>query len=169
MRFFITLLALVGALAAVAPAHAQSDVARWPQVDGIFLISRSDCGTCSIKSRQIGSDRNDKLLGGHESNVISGRGGNDVLWGDHFPSGQPTGQRDVIHGGAGRDFIYDSHGSNTIRAGSGPDILRVKYSRGGLVDCGPGRDTLYTNRKVRKRISIRGCERVTYARIRTAR
>ena len=39
MRITIALIALVGALAAVTPVHAQSDVARWPQVTGVFLIS----------------------------------------------------------------------------------------------------------------------------------
>src|SRR3954465_1554856 len=82
-----------------------------------------------------------ELLGGHGSDTIHAAPSGDVLWGDYKPSGQPTSQRDVIVGGAGRAFIYASHGKNTIEAGGGNDWLKAHYGRGSI-DCGGGRDVL---------------------------
>src|SRR3954453_17769790 len=68
-----------------------------------------------------------ELLGGHGSDTIHAGPWGDALWGDYKPSGQPSGQRDVIFGGPGRDFIYASHGKNTIKAGGGNDWLKAHY------------------------------------------
>src|SRR3954463_10021536 len=78
-----------------------------------------------------------ELLGGHGSDTIHAGPWGDVLWGDYKPSGQPTGQRDRLYGGPGRDFVYASHGSNTIRAGGGNDWIKAHYGRG-IIDCGGG-------------------------------
>src|SRR5215210_7004921 len=69
---------------------------NWPPVQSL-TISRprtAGCPTCSIKRRIVGDARNNELLGGHESNTISGRAGDDVIWGDFNPSGQSTRQTD---------------------------------------------------------------------------
>jgi hemolysin type calcium-binding protein len=102
-----------------------------------------------------------ELLGGHGSDQIYAGPAGDVLWGDYKPSGQPTSQVDRIVGGAGRDFIYASHGKNTIRAGGGNDWLKAHFGRGSI-DCGPGRDVLYVSRKAQKHYAIRGCETISH-------
>jgi hypothetical protein len=104
---------------------------------------------------------NNELLGGHGDDTIHGGPWQDVIWGDYKPDGQPLDQRDRLHGGAGRDFIYASHGWNTIKAGPGPDFVKTHWGYG-IVDCGAGRDTLWTARRNlrAKKYKIRNCERV---------
>jgi hypothetical protein len=105
--------------------------------------------------------RHNELLGGHGNDAIYAGPAGDVLWGDYKPSGQPTTQRDLIVGGDGRDFIYASHGTNTIQAGAGDDWLKAHYGRGSI-DCGPGRDLLYVSRKAQKHYRITGCETISH-------
>lgn len=102
-----------------------------------------------------------KLLGGHGSDTIHAGPWGDVIWGDYKPSGQPTSQRDRLHGGAGNDFIYGSHGFNRIEAGGGDDYVKLHFGHG-IVDCGGGRDVLYISRRSKKRTTITGCETVSH-------
>src|SRR4051812_16657008 len=60
-----------------------------------------------------------ELLGGHGNDALYAGPWGDVLWADYKPSGQPGTQVDQVFGGNGRDFIYASHGTNTIAAGGG--------------------------------------------------
>jgi Ca2+-binding RTX toxin-like protein len=102
-----------------------------------------------------------ELLGGHGNDKIYAGPAGDVLWADYKPSGQPTSQVDLVVGGAGRDFIYASHGRNTIQAGAGNDWLKAHYGRGSI-DCGPGRDLLYVSRKAQKHYTIKNCETISH-------
>jgi hypothetical protein len=103
----------------------------------------------------------DKLLGGHGSDHVEGRGSRDVIWGDRHADGQPTTQLDVLEGGAGADFIYASHGRNTIRAGDGDDYVKAHWGRGSI-DCGSGRDVLYVSRRAQPHYRIRHCDRISH-------
>jgi hypothetical protein len=156
-----TLLA-AGVLAALpsAPASAGctdcADHDAWPARDGVLRIHKAPG-----PSRLVGTARADELLGHHGSDVLVGRSGSDVLWGDAVPGGQPSTQYDRIRGGAGNDFIYGSHGRNTIHAGAGNDVISVHFGRG-LVDCGPGRDLYHVARSRRHRYRFRNCEVVDY-------
>ncbi len=107
---------------------------------------------------------NNELLGGHGDDTIHGGPWQDVIWGDYKPAPQPLDQFDRLNGHGGRDFIYAAHGWNTIKAGPGNDFVKTHFGRG-IVDCGKGRDVLYTSRRNlrAKRYKIRRCERVTYA------
>ena len=60
-----------------------------------------------------------ELLGGHGNDALYAGPWGDVLWADYKPSGQPTTQVDQVFGGNGKDFIYASHGTNTISAAAG--------------------------------------------------
>jgi Ca2+-binding RTX toxin-like protein len=132
-----------------------ADHNHWPKIDGVFKKAGSGGVT------YVGTARSDELLGHHGSDTLSGGEGSDVLWGDFDPSGQPATQKDVIDGGAGTDFIYGSHGRNTITAGPGNDVISVHYGRGS-VDCGPGRDIYHVARSRKKGYKIRNCEKVDY-------
>lgn len=127
---------------------------HWPTIRGVVEVARSG-GTVT------GTRRSDQLLGQHGSDTLLGKGGSDVLWGDSRPSGQPAGQRDRISGGHGDDFIYGSHGHNTIDGGPGNDAISVHFGRG-VVDCGPGRDIYHVARSRRRAYRIRNCERVDF-------
>lgn len=108
----------------------------WPAITGIFFKVTDDGG-----HHKVGGSDNDELLGHHGSDRLSGGAGNDVLWGDWDPSGNSTGQHDVLRGGPGNDFIYPSHGSTTVYGGPGNDDVWAFYGHG-FIDCGPGHDTV---------------------------
>jgi hypothetical protein len=74
------------------------------------------------------------LLGGYGNDTIYAGEQGDVIWGDYHPEGQPESQRDYIHGGAGSDWIYSSHGYNEIWTGAGDDHLALVYGHG-IVFC----------------------------------
>ena len=101
-----------------------------------------------------------KLLGGHGSDTIYGSPFTDVLWGDFKGSGQPESQRDTIDGGAGRDFIYTSHGDDDVLGGTGDDYIVARFSRG-TIDCGPGRDIVFVSKKSRAATKFKSCETIT--------
>jgi RTX calcium-binding nonapeptide repeat (4 copies) len=102
-----------------------------------------------------------ELLGGHGNDALYAGPWGDVLWADYKPSGQPTTQVDRVFGGNGRDFIYASHGTNTIAAGGGDDWIKAHFG-GGSIDCGGGRDLLYISRRAQRHYTIHGCERISH-------
>ena len=125
---------------------------EWPRIDGVIRKAHGDRKTYK------GTSRNDELLGHHGSDTLRGRGGSDVLWGDWDPAGQPSSQTDRLYGGDGTDFIYGSHGRNSVYGGRGNDAISVHYGRG-LVDCGPGRDVVHVPKSLRKKYTVRNCEK----------
>src|SRR4051794_422500 len=118
----------------------------------------SDGGDGQVMGSRAGHN---ELLGGHGSDTIHAGPWGDVIWGDYHPSGQPTGQHDRLYGGPARDFIYASHGTNTIKAGGGNDWIKAHFGRGSI-DCGGGKDLLYISHKAMKRHKIRHCETISH-------
>ena len=102
-----------------------------------------------------------ELLGGHGNDALYAGPWGDVLWADYKPSGQPSSQVDNVRGGAGKDFIYASHGTNVIDAGPGADYVKAHFGRG-TIDCGPGNDILYVSRKAQRHYKIRNCDRISH-------
>jgi hypothetical protein len=150
------LLAVLAALLVAVPAVGKASHKGWPKIDGELWINKDD-----VPSVHHGTARNDELLSGHSSDSVYGEGGRDVIWGDYKAQGNTTSQRDVLSGGAKRDFIYASHGHNTIDAGSGDDVVHAHFGRGS-VDCGSGRDLLYLSHRSKPGYVIRSCERITF-------
>jgi Ca2+-binding RTX toxin-like protein len=159
--FILPILILSMAAAALAdhipgrPCNGCASHAHWPTIDGKLKKARLSGQTIN------GTRRSDELLGHHGSDVLRGKQSSDVLWGDHDGNGQPTSQRDRIHGGRGNDFIYGSHGRNVIYAGPGNDAISVHYGRG-FVDCGPGRDIYHVAKSRKKAYRFKNCEKVDY-------
>jgi Ca2+-binding RTX toxin-like protein len=123
---------------------------------------RGDCQRRILDEGVVSSrPGHNELLGGHGSDTIHAGPWGDVIWGDYKPSGQPTSQRDRLYGGAGRDYIYASHGWNLIHAGGGDDWIKAHFGRGSI-DCGGGLDTLYISRKAQRHYTIHGCERISH-------
>jgi Ca2+-binding RTX toxin-like protein len=140
--------------AAVAPAKTSHD--GWPTIDGILYINHDDANVT-----RHGTERSDELLGGHRNDQLYGEAAADVIWGDQKPSGQSDAQFDHLYGGDGDDFIYASHGRNTIDAGAGNDFIKAHYGRG-KIDCGAGKDVLYVSHKAQKKYKITHCETISH-------
>jgi hypothetical protein len=125
-------------------------------------------GKCQARMVPGGSGRvvtsksgHNELLGGHGNDTLYAGPWGDVLWADYKPSGQPSTQVDTVIGGAGKDFIYASHGTNNIAAGGGNDVIKAHFGRGSI-DCGGGRDTLFISRKAQRHFKIAHCERISH-------
>ena len=125
----------------------------WPALSGILWKVTSSAGHHS----KTGGPKNDELLGHHGNDTIRGRSGKDIIWGDWDPSNNGTRQVDRLYGEAGNDWIYSSHGRNTISAGAGRDYIWAYYGRG-TIDCGPGFDTLRI--RIGAPYRYKNCERI---------
>jgi hypothetical protein len=112
--------------------------AGWPGFTGIEwqVISNSNRG-----ETRTGTQWNDELLGRNGSDTLSGGAGDDVIWGDSSATVNGSSQHDVLDGGPGNDWIYGSHGRNTIAGGPGNDRILAAFGHG-TIDCGPGNDTV---------------------------
>jgi len=150
------------AVSITAVAAAKVPQGNWPVIDGQTWVNEQN-----RSGVHHGTDRNDKLLGGHGNDRIVGQRGSDVIWGDYKPTGNTTAQWDKVRAGAGNDWIYGSHGRNTIYGGSGRDTVRVWFGRG-FVDCGAGRDILYVSRTSGPHVKRRNCERISHKSARDA-
>lgn len=179
----VALLALAAPLVAASTSHK-----GWPEITGVLVMNKDDRSrpidarpgkdlfggkdpsySCDgvHKKRCAGPDGSvirsghHELLGGHGSDTIHAGPQGDVIWGDYKPSGQPASQVDRLHGGAGRDFIYASHGTNVIRAGAGDDYVKAHFGKG-IINCGPGNDLLYVSRRAQKSYKIKNCETISH-------
>jgi Ca2+-binding RTX toxin-like protein len=150
---------ILAATAALAVPAAADGTPKddWPKITGELWINGQDLHTF-----HGGTRRNDELLGGHGNDRIHGHFGADVIWGDHKATDNNTYQVDVLRGGRGADWLYGSHGQNTIYGGRGNDTIRVWFGRG-LVDCGRGDDDiLYFSHVSGPGVRRRNCERVSH-------
>jgi Ca2+-binding RTX toxin-like protein len=141
-----------------AAAIAKTSHEGWPKINGDLKMHKSDQSGSIVATKR---NRHNELLGGHGDDTIrAGRIG-DVLWGDYKPSGQPESQVDRIHGGAGKDFVYASHGTNFIHGGGGPDQIHAHFGHGGIW-CASGKATVFVSRKSLKRYQLHGCKKISF-------
>jgi RTX calcium-binding nonapeptide repeat (4 copies) len=107
----------------------------WPRDECLKM----DKGPVGLSHTLVGLRRvHNWLLAGYGNDTIFGGDDGDVIWGDYHPEGQPESQSDFIHGGAGEDWIYSSHGYNEIWTGAGNDHLALVYGHGTVFCNGPG-------------------------------
>jgi Ca2+-binding RTX toxin-like protein len=81
------------------------------------------------------------LLGGDGNDTIFAGEMGDVIWGDSHSDQNPESQDDLLHGGAGPDWIYASHGHNVIWTGAGNDHIALVYGHGTVFCDGAGLKT----------------------------
>jgi Ca2+-binding RTX toxin-like protein len=94
---------------------------------------------------------NDRLFGGDGTNRVFGGDGNDFIKGR-------TGN-EMLDGGAGNDSITGHYGRDRIYGGPGDDNINAGDGTPDFVDCGPGNDRVYADRKKDR---LRGCEHVRW-------
>jgi hypothetical protein len=183
----VVALAAFAAVSAVGSptAHpADASHAGWPTITGIEIIAPQNTGmtidarpghglvaepgapSCRVahSGRLLhpgcyGAIGHNELLGANGSDTIYAGSLGDVIWGDNLPSGQPTSQVDHLHGGAGDDFIYASHGTNYIWTGAGNDEIALIYGQGTVYCDGPGLKTLVERKLAQNRhYKLVGCD-----------
>lgn len=157
-RRTLSILAVL-ALAPATVAVAKTSHKGWPKIDGKLEINKSDADRTVTGTK----GKHNELLGGHGDDVLIAGNIGDVLWGDYKPSGQPESQSDVIKGGAGKDFIYASHGKNVITSGGGADQIHVHFGHGS-VTCANKKPTIFISRTAvrQKRYKLKGCTKISY-------
>lgn len=129
----------------------------WPTIDK-RNIQIAHGGGVTFRGAQ---DESSELLGFHGSDTLYGGNKADVLWGDYIGDGQPSTQVDKLYAGPGNDFLYSSHGRNTLDAGPGNDAIKARYGSG-TVNCGSGRDIVYVPRSRKSHWTFKGCEKFEY-------
>ncbi|HWG08759.1 MAG TPA: hypothetical protein VN672_07095 [Solirubrobacteraceae bacterium] len=126
-----------GGLVSAAVALGMASHAGWPHATHHRGHPNNESGTMR------GLDgRHNELLGGDGNDTIWAGDSGDVIWGDSHPGGQPTSQKDLLHGGPGSDWLYASHGHNVIWTGAGNDHVALVYGYGTVYCNGPGLKTL---------------------------
>lgn len=117
---------------------AEANHAGWPADECLKM----DKGPPGLSHTIVGLKHvHNWLLGGYGNDTIYAGDQGDVIWGDYHPEGQPESQRDYLHGGAGSDWIYSSHGYNEIWTGAGDDHLALVYGHGVVFCDGSGLKT----------------------------
>ncbi|MEA2154167.1 MAG: hypothetical protein QOE11_307 [Solirubrobacteraceae bacterium] len=149
--------ALFTTLVAAAPVQQKASHKGWPVIDGSTIINHDD----QSQPLQGVADKHNELLGGHGDDTITAGDAGDVMWGDYKASGQPTTQKDVITGGAGKDFIYASHGTNTIVTGGGADQVHAHFGRG-TITCATKKPLIFLSHRSQKKYKLHGCTRITF-------
>ena len=96
----------------------------------------------------VGTDGPDTLVGSAAGDVIFGRGGNDSVngRGSHDCLIGAAGN-DTLRGGSGADRLTGGSGRDKLFGGAGNDTIRVRGGDKDTVDCGPGRDLVFADRK----------------------
>lgn len=129
----------------------------WPTIDRSNVQIAKGAGVTFHGAE----DESSELLGYHGSDTLYGGTKADVLWGDYQTTGQPATQVDKLYGGGGNDFLYSSHGINTLDGGAGNDAIKSRYGRG-TVNCGSGRDIVYVPKSRKRNWKFIGCEKFEY-------
>jgi len=115
-----------------------------------------------------GTGSRDVIEGTGRDDVVSGRGGGDTLNGlggeDMVRGGEGVDEvgggagADETYGNAGDDYLIDASDENrdVLHGGSGRDNVQVRDYPAvkDVIYCGPGRDTAYVDR----RDEVHGCE-----------
>jgi hypothetical protein len=156
-RALIGFLATAAAVAPGTAALASTSHAGWPPVARKDIqINRTDADTTLVAHPGV----HNELLGGHGNDTLDGGNLGDILWGDYKLNG-PTTQVDHINAGAGKDYIYASHGTNFIFTGGGGDVVHAHFGRG-EIHCGSSKDLVYLSHKSRPGYKLVGCKRISY-------
>lgn len=128
---------IVGGLAFGGSALGEADHTGWPREEHHEGHPDNESGVMrghdGVHNYLLGGDGNDTIYAGNDG---------DVIWGDSHPGGQPTTQRDLLHGGSGEDWLYASWGYNAIWTGAGNDHIALVYGYGTVYCDGPGLKTL---------------------------
>jgi Ca2+-binding RTX toxin-like protein len=124
---FLTLLALIAAMALIGSARAQDEFI------GCGDIGDPPDGAIVGSGVINGTQQADVIYGSDEPDTINGKGGNDIICG--------YGENDTIRGGTGHDFIEGGLGDDALYGDSGHDEL-IDRDGANTADGGSGNDVI---------------------------
>jgi RTX calcium-binding nonapeptide repeat (4 copies) len=131
---------------------------------GDDVIDGAEGGDCLSGDEGIdwlkGGPGADELDGGADADLLDGKDDDDVVSGadgDDFVIGGAG--KDSLFGGPGNDILSDGLGKNAYSAGPGDDTISARQSIGEKVNCGPGVDIAYVDKKDK----TTGCEQMLEA------
>lgn len=111
-----------------------------------------------------GGTAGDVLLGREGEDSIRGDAGSDRISGSYGADTIDAGSgNDTVSGSYGADEITGGPGSDSIDGGTADDVIRVADDARDVVDCGPGRDTVYVEITAPMRDALTSCETVVQA------
>jgi NitT/TauT family transport system substrate-binding protein len=105
-------------------------------------------GNIFIRPKATSGD--DLLNGWDRAETLSGKTGNDTILG--FEG------NDTLDGGAGNDIIDAGLGSDEVSGGAGNDVISAIDGQKDTINCGPGKDKVYSDAKD----VLSGCESVSH-------
>lgn len=108
----------------------------------------------------VGGNLADRLQGDAGEDLLKGGPGNDLL--------DPDRGNDVLKGGPGKDFMDGGAGNDKLVGGPGKDemigkggrdVFKARDGKRDTIDCGPGRDKVFADRKDEVK---RNCQKVKW-------
>jgi hypothetical protein len=152
-----TVLLAIAALA--VPAAAMTSHAGWPPNQHLVM----DHGPAGRANVLVGSaGRHNYLLGGYGNDTLYGGGAGDVMWGDYHPSGWPSSQTAVIHGGNGKNFIYANDTVNYVWTGHNPGTVVHAHEGSGVIHCENRAILVFTSHHALPHYKLDGCRRISF-------
>jgi Ca2+-binding RTX toxin-like protein len=122
--------------------------------------------------RIIGGPGDDLIDGGRAGDRLEGDEGNDTIKGDagrdhlHAHEGNDRldggSDGDTLDGGPGNDDLIGGSAPDVIHAGFGDDVIRAADDSADIVECGPGKDTVYVEADAPSRDALSDCELVEH-------
>ena len=170
--------ALVAVVLATGVALAK-DIKCRGSTESCFGTSGADTMTGTRADNQMfGEAGNDTMVGKRGADYVRGDEGKDALygnggseqflWGGGFDAGGNFSDRrdDVVYGGTGDDFIvggFAKRGVDRLYGEKGDDTIDAAQENSGtgvavtkeIIDCGPGKDTVYYDKG---KDDIKNCE-----------
>jgi hypothetical protein len=149
----------VAAAAAAIPAVAMTSHAGWPANQHLVM----DRGPAGRQHVLVGRPHvHNYLLGGYGDDTIYGGEAGDVIWGDYHPTGWPSSQTAVIHGGNGKNYIYSNDTYNYVWTGTNPLTVVHAHEGAGIIHCENRHIVVYTSHHALPHYTLHGCRHISF-------
>jgi hypothetical protein len=150
---------LLTTMALAVPALAMTSHAGWPPNQHL-VMDRGAAGRSNTLTGQEGV--HNYLLGGYGNDTIYGGNAGDVIWGDYHPSGWPSSQTAIIHGGSGQNFIYSNDTVNYVWTGSNPATVVHAHEGSGVIHCESPGIVVFTSHHALPHYKLDGCRHISF-------
>jgi hypothetical protein len=150
---------LLATLGLAVPALAMTSHAGWPPNQHLVM----DTGPAGRSNTLTGKEGvHNYLLGGYGNDTIYGGNAGDVIWGDYHPSGWPSSQTAIIHGGNGQNFIYSNDTVNYVWTGTNPATVVHAHEGSGVIHCESPGIVVFTSHHALPHYKLDGCRHISF-------